>query len=317
MSEQRLRELGREAQDLVDLPDLGSLERRGRALRFRRQAGVVAAAVVLAATGVFLFQDRSHQEPQPAPRSERIAPYPGALMDDLEPGTYELTPSRDGADPTALITVPEWLERLGGPQPVRRPPRRREQRRGPGAQHLGRGRAWCSTCSGWRPSAASRPSAPRASTWATPRPSQPCGTSPVTSPRSRGRWRRPVRLPLDAHPADAGAAQQECARELRLFGTDTNGGVGIRGDLDVYVVDVEGTTYVVVANEVGEAPEAVRDELAGVLVLDRVRDAGLRLRAGAPTAARRSSRSGARGCGTRRTRSCRPRGPRTSRRSTA
>ena len=114
-SELRLRELGREAQDLVDLPDLGSLERRGRALRFRRQAGVVAATVVLATTGVFLFQDRSQQEPQPAPRSERIAPYPGPLMEDLEPGTYEMTPSRDGTDPTALITVPSGWNSWEGP----------------------------------------------------------------------------------------------------------------------------------------------------------------------------------------------------------
>ena len=51
----------------------------------------------------------------------------------------------------------------------------------------------------------------------------------------------------------------------QLFGTDTNGGVGLRGDLDVYVVDVEGLTYVVVANEVGSPPQEVRDELAGIL----------------------------------------------------
>ena len=127
-SDLRLRgELGREAQDLVDLPDLGSLERRGRALRFRRQAGVVAATVILATTGVFLFQDRTSPEPVPAPRSERFAPYPGPLMEDLDPGTYEMTPSRDGTKTTALITVPEWVELLGGSQPLRRTPRRREQ----------------------------------------------------------------------------------------------------------------------------------------------------------------------------------------------
>ena len=61
------------------------------------------------------------------------------------------------------------------------------------------------------------------------------------------------------------AAQQECARDSQLFGTDTNGGIGLRGDLDVYVVDVEGLTYVVVANEVGSPPQEVRDELAGIL----------------------------------------------------
>jgi hypothetical protein len=115
LSELRLRDLGREAQDLVDLPDLGSLERRGRALRFRRQAGVVAATVVLATTGVFLFQDRTSQEPQPAPPRSAPQVYPGMLMEDLEPGTYELTPSSDGADPTALITVPSGWNSWVGP----------------------------------------------------------------------------------------------------------------------------------------------------------------------------------------------------------
>ena len=73
MSEQRLRDLGREAEELVDLPDLGSLQRRGRALRFRRQVAVVGAAAVVATAGVFLFQDRSTDAPQPAPpRSELV-----------------------------------------------------------------------------------------------------------------------------------------------------------------------------------------------------------------------------------------------------
>src|SRR5688500_1636645 len=113
MSEQRLRDLGRDAEQLVDLPDLGVLERRGRALRFRRQAGVVAAAAVVATTGVFLFQDRTTQEPQPAPpRSEQFSPYPGPQMTDLDAGTYALTPSRNGAEPTALATAPSgWTRR--------------------------------------------------------------------------------------------------------------------------------------------------------------------------------------------------------------
>ena len=36
------------------------------------------------------------------------------------------------------------------------------------------------------------------------------------------------------------AAQQACARDSQLFGTDSNADIGIRGDLDVYVVEVEG-----------------------------------------------------------------------------
>ena len=116
MSEQRLRDLGREAEELVDLPDLGSLQRRGRALRFRRQVAVVGAAAVVATAGVFLFQDRSTDAPQPAtPRSESSTVYPGAQMEDLEAGTYELTPSRDGTEPTVLLTVPEGWNSWEGP----------------------------------------------------------------------------------------------------------------------------------------------------------------------------------------------------------
>ena len=116
MSEQRLRDLGREAEELVDLPDLGSLQRRGRALRFRRQVAVVGAAAVVATAGVFLFQDRTSDAPQPAPpRSDSSTVYPGAQMEDLEAGTYELTPSRDGTEPTVLITVPEGWNSWEGP----------------------------------------------------------------------------------------------------------------------------------------------------------------------------------------------------------
>ena len=115
-SELRLRELGREAQDLVDLPDLGL---PWSAVAARCASGVRPGSSTAtrgpAATGVFLFQDRSQQEPQPAPRSERIAPYPGPLMEDLEAGTYEMTPSSDGTDPTALVTVPSGWNSWEGP----------------------------------------------------------------------------------------------------------------------------------------------------------------------------------------------------------
>ncbi len=114
MSELRLRELGREAETLVDLPDLGSLERRGRAMRFRRQVGVVAAAVVLATTGVFLFQDRTSQGSTPAPplgaddlpRAADAGPRGGDLRADAV---------LDGAEPTVLITVPEGWNSWVGP----------------------------------------------------------------------------------------------------------------------------------------------------------------------------------------------------------
>ena len=116
MSEQRLRDLGRDAEELVDLPDLGSLQRRGRALRFRRQVAVVGAAAAVATAGVLLFQDRSTDAPQPAPpRSESSRVYPGAQMQDLDAGTYRLTPSRDGSEPTVLLTVPEGWNSWEGP----------------------------------------------------------------------------------------------------------------------------------------------------------------------------------------------------------
>ena len=264
-SELRLRDLGREAEYAVDLPDLASLERRGRAMRFRRQAGVVAAAAVLATTGAFLFQDRSQQEPQPAPRSENIPPYPGEQMEDLEPGTYELTPSRDGAEPTALITVPPGWNSWVGPNRF--------------DGHL---------------DGDTNEEALARSTWvvgvavldvqwvATER----CQPTVSATDFDMGYDQTVMRVrdipgyqssidgtggdDLFGHPSThieltPDAVQRECARSSQLFGTSTNGGVGVRGDLDVYVVDVEGTTYVVVANEVGEPPEAVRNQQADVL----------------------------------------------------
>ena len=263
-SELRLRELGREAQDLVDLPDLGALERRGRALRFRRQAGVVTATAVLAATGVFLFQDRSQQEPQPAPRSERIAPYPGPLMVDLEAGTYEMTPSRDGTDPTALVTVPSGWNSWEGPNRFdgHRDGESNEQALARSTWVVGvvvLNVQWVATERCQPTVGAPGIDMGYDQTVAAVR-DLPGYESSVESAGDRmfGYPSTLIRLTPDA-------AQQECAGKFELFGTDTNGGVGIRGDLDVFVVDVENKTYVVVANEVGEAPQAVRDEQAGVL----------------------------------------------------
>jgi hypothetical protein len=265
MSEQRLRDLGRDAEQLVDLPDLGVLERRGRALRFRRQAGVVAAAAVVATAGVFLFQDRTTQEPQPAPRSEQLTPYPGPQMTDLDAGTYEVTPSRNGAEPTALVTVPSgWNSWVG--------PNRFDGHRGGDSNEEALAR------STWVVGVAVL----KVQGVATER----CQPTVSATGRDMGYDETVAavrRLPgyrssiddtggdtMFGYPATLlhltpGAAQQECARTSELFGTDTNAGVGFGGLLDVYVVDVEGTTLVVVANELGDAPETVRDELVGVL----------------------------------------------------
>jgi hypothetical protein len=266
VSEQRLRDLGREAEELVDWPDLGSLQRRGRALRFRRQVAVVGAAAVVATAGVFLFQDRTSDAPQPAPpRSDSSTVYPGAQMEDLEAGTYELTPSRDGTEPTVLITVPEGWNSWEGPNRF----------------------------DGHRDGDSNEEALAR-STWvvgvtvldvqgiATRRCQEAVYSMPIDLPyhqtvaavRDIPGYRTTVDRSggdgLFGHPSTLirlapDAAQQACARTSQLFGTDTNGGVGLRGDLDVYVVDVEGLTYVVVANVVGSPPQEVRDELAGIL----------------------------------------------------
>jgi hypothetical protein len=268
MSDQRLRDLGREAEELVDLPDLGSLERRGHALRFRRQVAVVGAAAVVATAGVFLFQDRTTETPQPAPpRSDSSTVYPGGQMQDLEAGTYELTPSRDGTEPTVLLTVPDGWNAWEGPNRF----------------------------DGHRVGDESNEEALPRSTWlvgvlvldvqsvATER-CQPAMGEPTGIDLPYQQTIRAVRdIPgyratvdrtggdgLFGHPStlirlSPDAAQQECAGGPRLFGTDTNGGIGLGGDLDLYVVDVDGLTYVVVANVLGSPPQEVRDELAGIL----------------------------------------------------
>jgi len=266
MSEQRLRDLGREAEDLVDLPDLGSLQRRGRALRVRRQVAVVGAAAVVATAGIVLFQDRSTDAPQPAtPRSESSTVYPGAQMQDLEAGTYELTPSRDGSEPTVLLTVPEGWNSWEGPN------RFDGHREGDSNEEALARSTWlvgvtvldvqgvatepCQSTVG-----ATGFDLPYHQTIRAVR-DIPGYEATVDRSGGDGLFGHPstlVRLTPDAE-------QQACARASQLFGTDTNGGVGIRGDLDVYVVDVEGLTYVVVANEVGSPPQEVRDERADIL----------------------------------------------------
>jgi hypothetical protein len=266
MSEQRLRDLGREAEQLVDLPDLGSLERRGRALRFRRQVAVVGAAAVVATAGVFLFQDRSTDAPQPAPpRSESSTVYPGAQMQDLEAGTYELTPSRDGSEPTVLLTVPDGWNSWEGPN------RFDGHRQGDSNQEALARSTWVVgvTVLDVQGVAVER-CQPSVGATGFDMPYHQTIAAVRALPGYRASVDRTGGDGLFGHPSTLirltpDAAQQECARESQLFGTDTNGGVGLRGDLDVYVVDVEGLTYVVVANEVGTPPQAVRDELAGIL----------------------------------------------------
>jgi hypothetical protein len=264
VNEQRLRDLDRAAQDLVDLPDLASLERRGRALRFRRQAGGVAAAVVLATTAVFLFQDRT-AEPQPAPpeQPEQFSAYPGPLMTTLEAGTYVLTPSFDADDPTATVTVPEGWNAWAGPNRF----------------------------NGHRAGDSDNSEALKRSTWGVgvlvikvdAVATEPC-QSVLPDPGTALDYQQTVtavsQLPgyqvsgleetlFDGLPAtrlhlEPTAAQQACDRRARVFGTEANGALGVRGGLDVWVVDVRGSTLTVVAYSRGDVPERYQDELAQV-----------------------------------------------------
>jgi hypothetical protein len=266
MSEQRLRDLGREAEELVDLPDLGSLQRRGRALRVRRQAAVVGAAAVVATAGIFLFQDRSTDTPQPAtPRSESSTVYPGAQMQDLEAGTYELTPSRDGSEPTVLLTVPEGWNSWEGPN------RFDGHREGDSNEEALARSTWLVGVTVLDvQGVATEPCQPTVGATGFDLPYHQTIRAVRDIPGYEATVDRSGGDGLFGHPSTLvrltpDAEQQACARTSQLFGTDTNGGVGIRGDLDIYVVDVEGLTYVVVANEVGSPPQEVRDELAGIL----------------------------------------------------
>jgi len=266
MSEQRLRDLGREAEELVDLPDLGSLQRRGRALRFRRQAAVVGAAAVVATAGIFLFQDRSTDAPQPAtPRSDSSTVYPGAQMEDLEAGTYELTPSRDGTEPTVLLTVPDGWNSWEGPN------RFDGHREGDSNEEALARSTWVVGLTVLDvQGVATRRCQPSVFSLGIDMGYEQTVGAVRDIPGYQASVDRTDGSGLFGHPSTLirltpDAAQQECARDSELFGTDTNSGIGLRGDLDVYVVDVEGLTYVVVANELGSPPQEVRDELAGIL----------------------------------------------------
>jgi hypothetical protein len=186
-------------------------------------------------------------------------------MEDLEAGTYELTPSRDGTEPTVLLTVPEGWNAWEGPN-------RFDGHRDGDSNEAALARStWLVgvTVLDVQGVATERCQEtvysigidmPYHQTIAAVR-DIPGYQASVDRKGGDGLFGHPstlIRLSPDA-------AQQECARTSQLFGTDTNGGVGLRGDLDVYVVDVEGLTYVVVANEVGSPPQAVRAERDGIL----------------------------------------------------
>jgi hypothetical protein len=116
--ESKLRAFADDAVRQVELPDLDGLAHRGRDLRTRRRTSVVAGVLAVALLGTWLVQDRSPRADDPDPVNppvRAVDPYPGNDMQDLEAGTYELTPSSVRGEPTALITVPDGWNTWEGP----------------------------------------------------------------------------------------------------------------------------------------------------------------------------------------------------------
>ena len=120
MSEQKLREFGAQAEELVTLPAFSELDRRGGALRRRRIATVAGlAACVLTVIGIVVAQYDPPKAAEPirppdeAPAEAR--PYPGAVMETLEGGRYELRPAFDSHGARARITVPDGWNAWEGP----------------------------------------------------------------------------------------------------------------------------------------------------------------------------------------------------------
>jgi len=116
MSELQLRELGARAEELVVPPDFDGITRRGRQRHRRHQAmagGVIAC--VLAVTGAVAVHERDSRPDVITPPPVSATPYPGATMEDLEPGTYELWPSPVIGHPGVRMTVPAGWNAWAGP----------------------------------------------------------------------------------------------------------------------------------------------------------------------------------------------------------
>jgi hypothetical protein len=263
--ELRLRDLGRDAEHAVDLPDLGSLERRGRAMRFRRQASVVAAAVVLATAGAFLFQNRADRDLEPAPDPRAgVKVYPGGHVQELPAGTYELTASYDAADPSVLVTVPEnWTSSKGPNRFLYQPGMNREESWAVSPWMVGMlalkldgvASRWCETdlsaaaaVDGYDETVAAVQDLP--------------GATLVGSARDERRFGYPatqVRVTVDG---------SDRCEEMSVVFVNADGAkieVQSRTLLDVWVVDVDGTPLVIVAGSRGEVPEQFQQELRDVL----------------------------------------------------
>ena len=85
-----------------------------------RQAAVVGVlACVLAIAGVLVVRNDSPKAVEPVRPPDntpvQALEYPGPVMEALEAGTYELTPSPDPVYPRASITLPEGWNAWQGP----------------------------------------------------------------------------------------------------------------------------------------------------------------------------------------------------------
>jgi hypothetical protein len=119
MTEQQLREFRIWAEELVELPDFGELDRRGRKLRRRRQAITAGVAACLLVVGAIITAQNvkpKAQEPvEPPELPAKVAAYPGNHMTTLEEGTYELTPGSVDGGPVARVIVPSGWNAWEGP----------------------------------------------------------------------------------------------------------------------------------------------------------------------------------------------------------
>src|SRR5215212_5222228 len=127
MNEQRLKEFGAQAENLVEMPGFAEIDQRGQALRVRRRVGMAAAlAAVLAVAGVTVAQthrNSTEQGPVKPPGSVNSRPYPGNTMTPLNAGRYWLAPAwvqgrpiAEYADrPVVEFTLPKGWNAWAGP----------------------------------------------------------------------------------------------------------------------------------------------------------------------------------------------------------